>query len=101
MPRMRRAARERSHRPQLALGVWEWLRSGRQGYESLPVATRWDIFILNGADDWGGFWTAVIKAVENDDLEVSPDKVHKVGDPPLVPATRGTRFSSHRDTLPE
>jgi hypothetical protein len=81
MPRMRRAALERRQRPQLALGVWQYV-SGQKTYEELPVGTKWDILVLGR----GGreYWERLREAVENGEIEVSEDKIHCISDEPLL-----------------
>jgi hypothetical protein len=79
MPRLRRAARERRQRPQLAAGVWEWLQG--KPYEQLSIGTKWDLLILPSRRE---YWKRIREAVANGEIEVSEDKIHCVGDePPL------------------
>jgi hypothetical protein len=95
MPRMRRTAIEKRQKPQLALGVWEHLNG--KPYEELSVGTKWDLLVLPTCEpNESAFWKRIREAVENGELEVAVDKVHRIGDPPLVAGTRGTRFSSRR-----
>ena len=62
MPRLRRAARERRTRPELAQGVWEWLR-GRP-YDDLAEGNKWDLLILETHEhDIDAFWDAIYAAV--------------------------------------
>jgi hypothetical protein len=92
MPRLRRSARERRQRPQLALEVWQWLADGKP-YESLQTGTKWDLLVLPSHDH---HWRdRVREAVENGEIEVSADKIHRMGDEPLLPAivNRGQRAS--------
>ena len=89
MPRLRRAARQRRQRPQLAAEVWEWLQG--KPYESLQTGTKWDLLVLPSCDrDWR---ERVREAVEAGEIEISADKIHRMGDEPLLPAivNRGQR----------
>jgi hypothetical protein len=92
MPRMRRAALARRERPQLAAEVWEWLQG--KPYESLQTGTKWDLLVLPSHDrDW---CDRVRQAVENGEIELSADKIHRMGDEPLLKpaiANRGQRVS--------
>jgi hypothetical protein len=84
MPRMRRAAIERRQRPQLALGVWQYI-TGEKTYEELSVGTKWDLLMLpNGPE----YWERVLQAVESGQIEVSEDKIHRIDDEPLLPERR-------------
>jgi hypothetical protein len=92
MPRMRRSAIERRQRPQLALEVWQWLAEGKP-YESLQTGTKWDLLVLPSHDrDWRD---RICEAVEAGEIEISADKIHRMGDEPLLPAivNRGQRAS--------
>ena len=95
MPRLRRQARQKRARPQLAIGVWEWLE-GKKTREELPQSTHWDIFVLQKEPGkWRyteppdnrveRFWDRIVGAVKAGDLEVSETKVHEFADPPLFP----------------
>jgi hypothetical protein len=98
MPRLRRQARQRRARPQLAAGVWEYLQ-GKKTYEKLDEGTKWDLLLLEGnvVNQWippdgppnrvERFWDRIVAAVEAGDIEVSPEKKHCVGDQPLIPMT--------------
>lgn len=81
MPRMRRSARERRQRPRLAVGVWEYI-TGQKSYEELSLGTKWDVLVLGR----GGreYWDRLREAVENGDLVVSDEKIHRMGDEPLL-----------------
>jgi len=90
MPRLRRAARERRTRPELAQGVWEWLRGCP--YDDLPEGNKWDLLILETHEhDIDAFWDAIYAAVESGEIAVSPTKQHCFGDRPLLPSRNGTR----------
>jgi hypothetical protein len=80
MPRLRRAARERRQRPQLALGVWQYI-SGQKTYDKLSVATKWDLLVLPGGRE---YLERLREAVENDELEISEEKIHCMSDAPLL-----------------
>jgi hypothetical protein len=86
MPRLRRQARQKRQRQQLAIGVWRWLRDGT-AWESLDDGTKWDTFFLaGGLVDDQKFWEPIIAAVEAGELEISETKQHCQGDPPLLPS---------------
>jgi hypothetical protein len=83
MPRMRRAAIKRRQKPQLALGVWEWLQG--KPYETLSQGTKWDLLILTTRErDACKFWRRVREAVLSDELEVSPDVLHRAGEAAVI-----------------
>ena len=85
MPRLRRQARERRARPELARGVWEWLQ-GRP-YDDLPDGNKWDLFMLEMHEqDLEAFWDRVYAAVEAGKLAISETKKHCLGDEPLLPS---------------
>jgi hypothetical protein len=91
MPRLRRSARERRQQPQLAAEVWEWLQG--KLYERLQTGTKWDLLVLPSHDhDWRD---RICEAVEAGEIEISADKIHRMGDEPLLPAivNRGQRAS--------
>jgi hypothetical protein len=102
MPRLRRAARQRRERPQIAAGLWEWVR-GAKGYNELPEENKWDWLILSaplrGSSDTAEFWKRVRRGVANGTIQVSPDKQHYMSDAPLVELPQ--RISSHRNDLAE
>jgi hypothetical protein len=86
MPRLRRQARRRRERPQLAIGVWKWLRDSTV-WDSLDDGTKWDTFFLAGGSiDDPKFWKPITRAVEAGEIEVSETKKHCDGDPPLLPS---------------
>lgn len=95
MPRLRRAARQRRQKPQLAAEIWEWL-CGRKSYDELAVATKFELLILEGpaVNQWNPpdgppdrveqFWERVRQAVEEGKIEVSATKEHFAWDQPLI-----------------
>jgi len=86
MPRLRRAALHRRERPQLNEEVWRWLL-GHKSNGELGEDTKWDIFMLENYPlqrDLDAFWNRVRQAVHAGEIEVSPEKVHRMGDPQLV-----------------
>jgi hypothetical protein len=79
MPRLRRAARERRQRPQLALGVWQVI-SGQKTYEELTERDKWNYLILRGD---AAYWARIREAVADGSIEISAEKDHYANDPPL------------------
>ena len=70
MPRLRRQARQKRIRPQLADG------------------TKWDLLILTTrVKDEKGFWRCIVAAVKAGEIEISAEKDHYFADPPLIPMT--------------
>lgn len=87
MPRLRRQARAKRERPQLAAGVWEWLE-GKKTYEELPEENKFDLLILTtGVNNEEEFWARITAAVKAAEIEISTDKAHYSADPPLIPMT--------------
>jgi hypothetical protein len=86
MPRLRRQGRRRRERPQLAIGVWRWLQSGGENWETLDEGTKWDTWMLTDGRIFDPeFWERVIAAVEAGEIEISTTKEHCQWDPPLFP----------------
>src|ERR1035438_170565 len=98
MPRLRRQARQKRARAQLAVGIWEWLQ-GKKTYEELDEETKWNKFVLEGPvihhwippdgppDRVERFWDKVVAAVEAGEIEVSAEMQHYCFESPLIPMT--------------
>jgi hypothetical protein len=85
MPRLRRQARQKRIRPQLAAGVWAWLQ-GKKTYEELPEDNKFDLLILTtGVRSEKKFWDRITAAVKAGEVEISEEKEHYSADPPLLP----------------
>ena len=97
MPRLRRQARQRRTRPELARGVWEWLQG--RAYDDLPEGNKWDLFLLEmNQDDPERFWDRAYAAVEAGELAISDTKEHCFGDESLFPSRMNV---SHLSNAPE
>jgi hypothetical protein len=73
--------------PELALGVWEYI-SGQKAYAELSVATRWDLLMLPAGQEYRD---RIREAVANGEIGMSKDKIHCIGDEPLLPEQRPLR----------
>jgi hypothetical protein len=57
-------------------------------YDSLSIGTKWDLLVLPSGRE---YWNRIREAVANGEIEVSEDKIHCMGDEPLLPEQRPLR----------
>jgi hypothetical protein len=75
--------------------VWQYI-TGEKNYDELAVGTKWDLLVLPGGRE---YWERIREAVENGEVEVSEDKIHRIGDEPLLQEKAAARQTTNARSI--